>query len=209
MEPPRSLRWLPQGRRRVLLAAAGAVAVGLAGPRAARSAQANPMAEAELARAARRGELCSISNATGTGLRGEYYAGEPGKGDPLLVRVDATVDFDPALEWPAQLAAKRPASARWSGWVKPPISGRYRFHADQNAARLVVARQVMAGPGAAADGSIELAAGRFYPITLEIAQLAAMTGRLRLEWTAPHGARYLVPRALLFLPSEAVPATKR
>ena len=24
----------------------------------------------------------------------------------------------------------------------------------------------------------------------------------RLEWTAPHGARFLVPRALLYLPTE-------
>ena len=166
------------------------------------------MAAAELERAARRGELCSAANATGVGLRGEYFAHAIGAGEPLLARTDGTIDFDPSFEWPAARAAQRPASARWSGWVKPPISGRYRFHADQPFARVVVARQLMAGEGAAPDAAIELAAGRFYPIGVEMTALDGMAGRLRLEWTAPHGARYLVPRALLFLPNDSVVASK-
>jgi PA14 domain len=168
----------------------------------------NPLADAELKRAAQRGELCSAANATGTGLRGEYFAHDLSQGAPLLVRVDGTVDFDRDLEWPAQRSGQRPASARWTGWVKPPISGRYRFHADQAGARVTVARQPLVGEGAPDGASIEMSAGRFYPITLEVQHLATMTKRLRLEWTAPHGARFLVPRALLFIPNDTVAVTK-
>ena len=170
---------------------------------------ADGMAAAELKRAERQGELCSAANATGTGLRGEYFAQRIGQGAPLLVRVDSVVEFDRTLEWPADHAARRPVSARWNGWVKPPIGGRYRFHADQPGARLVVARQVLVGEGApAGTPTVELAAGRFHPISLEMPRLDAIAGRLRLEWTAPHGARYLVPRALLFGPNESALATK-
>jgi hypothetical protein len=166
----------------------------------------NAMAEAEAKRAARQNDLCSAANATGTGLRGEYFARTAGKGEPLLVRVDATIDFDSSFEWPAQRASQRPGAVRWTGWVKPPVSGRYRFHLDQPSARVLVSRQVLAGEGAAPDSAIELEAGRFYPVLLEVDRLESISGRLRFEWTAPHGARYLVPRALLFTPSETVKA---
>jgi hypothetical protein len=164
------------------------------------------MAEAEARRAARQNDLCSAANATGTGLRGEYFARTIGKGAPVLVRVDATIDFDSSFEWPKQGMVQRPGAARWTGWVKPPVSGRYRFHLDQPLARVQVSRQVLAGEGATPDSAIELEAGRFYPVVLEVERLEGISGRLRFEWTAPHGARYLVPRALLFTPSETVKA---
>ncbi len=172
--------------------------------RAEPAAAALPSTDPELQRAAQRGELCSTKNAVGTGLRGEYFARAAGGGEVLLVRTDGTVDFDSRFEWPAQRSVSQPESARWTGWIKPSMTGRYRFHADQATASLVVAHQPMLGEGAAAGTSIELAAGRYYPITLQLDQLASMKGRLRLEWTAPHGARYLIPRALLFLPTEQV-----
>ena len=205
-DPRPTPRELDSGRRDALLRAAGAALLlalmrrdGWAG---AASSPGSALATVELKRAAERAELCSAANATGTGLRGEYFAREAGKGEPLLVRLDPTVDFDASLEWPETQANKRPASARWTGWIKPPISGEYRFHLDQPYARLLVSRQLVAGEGAAADAAIALAAGRYYPIALDARRLRDMSGRLRLEWTAPHGARYLVPRALLFLPSD-------
>lgn len=193
-------------RRRILLAGASLAAVWPMPGLGADAPAALPIADAELQRAAQRGELCSTKNAVGTGLRGEYFARDTGRGEVLLARTDGTVDFDRTFEWPAQPAGPRPESARWSGWIKPSIAGRYSFHAEQAAASLVVARQTLLGEGAAAGASIELAAGRFYPITLQLDQIASMKGRLRLEWTAPHGARYLIPRALMFLPTERVVA---
>ena len=185
-------------RRRLLLGAALGVGCFL-------SARASPtpdnaMAAAELKRAAERADLCSASNATGSGLRGEYFAKEPLASAPLLVRVDTTIDFDATLDWPANLSGRRPSAARWTGWVKPPYTGSYRFHVEQPAARVVVARQVVVDNGATG-ATIHLDTGRFYPIDVDAGRLDALVGRLMLEWTAPHGARYVVPRALLFLPT--------
>jgi hypothetical protein len=63
------------------------------------------------------------------------------------------------------------------------------------------ARQPLAGPDAAPD--VELSAGRFYPILVEVDRIAAADARIRLEWTAPHGARF--PRAA----RPALPAHRR
>jgi hypothetical protein len=198
--------------RRLWLARAASAAIVIGLPRLAEPAAAQPAAgsvgAAELKHAAERAELCSAANATGTGLRGEYFARDPKANAPVLVRVDATLDFDPLLEWPAALANQRPGRARWTGWVRPPIGGRYRFHVDQPDTRVVVARQVLVGEGAASDATIELAAGRFFPITVEARRLDEISGRLQLEWTAPYGARYVVPRALLFVPSDTAPASR-
>ncbi len=119
-------------RRRVLLGAA----LGAGCFWSARAAPPSPndtMAAAELKRAAERADLCSASNATGSGLRGEYFAKDPVASAPLLVRVDPTIDFDPTLDWPANLAGRRPSAVRWTGWVKPPYAGSYRFHVEQRA----------------------------------------------------------------------------
>jgi hypothetical protein len=56
-----------------------------------------------------------------------------------------------------------------------------------------------------ADAAIDMASGRYYPILLEARRLDALNGRLKLEWTTPYGARYVVPRGLLFVPSESAP----
>lgn len=199
-------------RRRVWLSVAAASALLLLARRDGVSAIAppatRPAVDAELRRAAERSDLCSSSNVVGTGLRGEYFAQNAKQKSPLFVRTDPTVDFDATFDRNETGVRQRLGSARWTGWVKPPVSGIYRFHADQPLARLVVSRQVMVGADAASSASIELAAGRFYPIVLEVDGLYEMKGRLRLEWTAPHGARFLVPRALLFVPNENALATK-
>jgi len=146
-------------------------------------------------------DLCSARNAVGVGLRGEYFAKVEWQGVPLLSRTDPSIDFDASLDWPSHTPA--PRSVRWQGWVKAPISGTYRFHVEAAPARVSVARQDVVGGDRGQSLPIELQAGRFYPITVEIAHLDARPrGPLMLEWTAPHGARYVVPRSLLFLPTE-------
>ncbi|HEX6707041.1 MAG TPA: PA14 domain-containing protein [Albitalea sp.] len=164
-----------------------------------RRASSNHLAEAELEHAAQRAALCSSANVAGVGLRGEYFADEGCRGPALLIRQDATIDFDASLDWPAERRDQRPRSVRWTGWVKPPLPGRYRFHPGTSEAQVQVSRQRVAGPDA--DDGIELAAGRFYPIAIELDRIAPGAADVRLEWTAPHGARFLVPRALLYLPT--------
>ena len=141
---------------------------------------------------------CSDRNAKGVGLQADYFADAGLQGARLLSRIDPTVEYDAQRDWPAAGPAARPRSARWEGWIKAPLSGRFRFHAEP-AATVRVSDQRMAGLGAAPDAAIELTAGRFYPIVMT-AELSDAVGA-RLEWTAPHGVRYVIPRALLFLPS--------
>ncbi len=161
------------------------------------------LSQSERASADQRGQLCTAANATGVGLRGEYFSKAGQAGETLLQRIDATIDFDAAMEWPTELAAKPARSVRWSGWVKPPLSGTYRLHVTAPDAKLVIANREFQGP-AAQDAAIELAAGRFYPVRIELDVPSSASARMRLEWTAPHGARYVVPRPLLFQPTEAV-----
>lgn len=200
---PQRRAWLSAGAAFALLLLARRDGITASAPAATRAA-----ADAEMRRAAERSDLCSSANVVGTGLRGEYFAQNTKQNAPLFVRTDPTVDFDSTFDRNETSAHPRLESARWTGWVKPPVSGVYRFHVDQPLARLVIARQVMLGADAPPNASVELGAGRFYPIELEVNGLREMKGRLRLEWTAPHGARFLVPRALLFVPNENALARK-
>ena len=59
------------------------------------------------------------------GLTGAYYANRTMSGAPAATRTDAGVDFDwwdvaPVPELPADTF-----SIRWSGWLTPPVTGRY------------------------------------------------------------------------------------
>ena len=163
----------------------------------------------ELEQAAKRGELCSSANPVGAGLRGDYYASENCQGPLLLSRIDPLVDFDMSFDWPAAQSSQRPHSVRWSGWIKPPLAGVYRFHCDAAGARLLVSRIVQVGEGSLPDTHIDLAAGRFSPLVVQLSQLSNIIGRVRLEWTAPHGARFVIPRQLLHLPSDTVSTVAR
>lgn len=147
--------------------------------------------------------LCTAANAVGVGLEGVYFEGERFGGRELFRRLDATIDFaSPAdLAPPAGVGAAR--SVRWKGWIKAPMPGAYRFHAASPGLSIRVANQVAAADGEPA-AALQMAAGRFYPIQVELAAASAPTGPVRLEWTAPHGARYLVPKALLFAPTDSV-----
>lgn len=217
--PPKASR-----RRHVLLAGMGVVVAGAAaGAYFWQRERAHAMAEAasrvgpgagnytspDQQSADMRANLCTGSNAVGAGLRGEYFAGAIGVGEPVLVRVDSPMHFDATLNWPDNLPVQRPGSVRWTGWIKAPLAGGYRFHADAPGMRVSVANEVVAGLGAPGAEPFAMAAGRFYPITVELTQVSADMGEVKLEWTAPHGARYLVPRSLLFLPTDTVTEVPR
>ncbi len=201
----------PFSRRHLILGAAAALGstalmrwdgtgVRLAGSTAPAT---GGLGDPELKYAQQRADLCGAGNAVGVGLRGEYFAQADLAGAVLLTRVDRFVDFDAQMDWPADQPA--PRSARWSGWIKPPLAGAYRFHADGPGMRVSVANRVVAdadAPVRPETAAVDMALGRFYPITVELRRIEArFTGRWRLEWTAPHGMRYVVPTALLFVPN--------
>jgi beta-glucosidase len=157
--------------------------------------------EAAARSAGSRDTLCTSASPVGIGLRGEYFSGTGLSGRRLLSRVDPMVDVDFA-QWPTG-SQERPLSARWSGWIKAPVSGRYRFHVVPEGAKLTVSRQLLTGSPSAhsAPDSIELVAGRHYPVVVEF---SGSGGRVQLSWTLPHGARAVIPRVFLNLPSDSV-----
>jgi PA14 domain len=193
----RGMTCLSSPRRDVVMFAAALLAASCSrAPEAAK----NSAGAGELQQADLRAQLCSSANAVGVGLRGEYFSTIARSGPPDFVRVDASIDFDGSLDWPSSRAAQRPRSVRWQGWIKAPIAGRYRFHAEPLGATVEVAKAIVTGEEAPAEAVVEMAAGRFYPIILSIDDVGAAQ-RVRLEWTMPHGGRGVVPRALLFLPT--------
>jgi hypothetical protein len=153
--------------------------------------------------------LCTSANARGVGLRGEYFARSGFLGGTLLARTDSTIDFDSSLGWPSDHATEMPKSARWTGWVRAPITGRYKFHVEPHDALVTISRVRVAGNTSSADASLELIAGRFYPISVEVDRIDPLNSSIRLEWTAPHGARFIIPRSLLNPPTDTVSSSPR
>lgn len=154
----------------------------------------------ELKYAKQRADLCGAGNAVGGGLRGDYFSAPEFGGAVLLTRIDRSIDFDAGLDLSAEQAG-RVQSVRWTGWIKPPVPGHFQFHADAPGLRVKVTQIWMAGQGAQTGATTAMALGRFYPITIELATIdRSYKGRWRLEWTAPHGLRFVIPTALLFGP---------
>lgn len=64
-----------------------------------------------------------IAAAPGSGLRGEYFAGELWEGEPVFTRVDPLLLF----AWPEEEPWPAPFSVRWTGTLAAPVDGVYRF----------------------------------------------------------------------------------
>lgn len=60
------------------------------------------------------------------GLKAEYYDNQDLKGQPKI-RTDEWINFEPANQAPDPFIPKSPVSIRWSGMLRPTISGEYRL----------------------------------------------------------------------------------
>jgi beta-glucosidase len=106
------------------------------------------------------------------GLRGEYFANATFAGEPVLVRIDQTVNFD-WVSVPAVPVGPERFSVRWSGQIRPATSGLHVFRArSDDGIRVFLDDQVIiddwddhaARPAAA---TIRLEAERLYSIRIE------------------------------------------
>ena len=124
------------------------------------------------------------------GLLGEYYNGTNFE-TKVLSRVDRAVDFD----WPLNVspaAGVNPSffSARWTGKLQPPKSGKYTFSAKvDDGIRVWVGGKKVIDAWALHDsenfsGSVELAANQQYDLKVEYFN-DIYEGEIHLLWVMP------------------------
>ncbi len=131
------------------------------------------------------------SNGRVHGLTGSYFKGATPQGTPVLTRLDPVIDFTwvkqtPVGDWPAA-----EFSARWEGFLVPPVTGTYQLGANGHnnyslsldGERLVAYRGVHEASQRVK--SVDLEAGRFYRISLEFANTGAAP-QIQLVWSLPH-----------------------
>ncbi len=126
---------------------------------------------------------------TGNGLQGAYYAGHNFE-QHLLTRRDATLNFDWHGRRPVAGAGAEQFSVRWTGWLVPPMTGRYVLHLSvDDGVRLWVNERLLLDDWRDQglnyyQVAIDLHAGQAYPVRLDYCQATAAT-RVRLAWELP------------------------
>ena len=105
------------------------------------------------------------------GIKAEYYNNMSFEGTPKT-RTEKWINYDPANVPPDPDVPQSPMSARWSGTIRPPLTGEYAFtlYAD-DACRLEIDGKVLFGsnhPGLSKkEAMIHLEAGKDYTIVAE------------------------------------------
>jgi hypothetical protein len=143
------------------------------------------------------------------GLKAEYYAGEQ-FGTLKLTRTDPAITFF----WP-ETTAPAPGlpgdyfSVRWTGTLKPPVSGNWQFFADaDDGIRVWIDGQLvidkwdpppsvyydLTGP------AISLTGGQNHALRVEYQDFFS-DGLVVLKWQGPGQPRQPVPTSALFLPT--------
>lgn len=106
------------------------------------------------------------------GLKAEYFDNMNLEGEPK-VRTDDWINFEPANQAPDPFLPKSPLSIRWTGKLKPPVSGTYTFgYTTDDGCRLYIDGEklidVWYGRGVTVDTiRVDLEAGKTYQLQVE------------------------------------------
>jgi hypothetical protein len=148
---------------------------------------------------------------SGTGLRGEYFAGK-GFEKPVIVRTDPRVDFDWGSTAPASGVPADHFSVRWSGQVLPLYSQTYTFTTrSDDGVRLWVSGKLLVDnwtnhAATENSGTISLVAGTKVDIKLEYYE-ATGGAVAQLSWASQSQPKQIVPAAQLFPATPSVGGT--
>jgi PA14 domain len=141
------------------------------------------------------------ASTTQSGLRAEYFD-QPDFVNPVLIRVDTTVNFDWGSNSPDDTIAPDTFSVRWTGQVRSRYSETYTFHTvSDDGIRLWVNGQLIidnwtAQPATENTGTIALAANQDYDIKLEyFEQTGASISKL--YWSSASQLKEIVPQSQL------------
>ena len=141
----------------------------------------------------------------GTGLLGEYYSSQlmTFTNSPTLARTDATVNFDWGSGAPNGNLSSDDFTVRWTGAVQPLFNETYTFYTTTDDGvrlwvngQLVVDKWIDQGT-TEWSGSLSLAAGKKYPITMEFYEKAG-NALAALSWSSPSTAKVVVPQSQLY-----------
>jgi hypothetical protein len=140
-------------------------------------------------------------NCTG-GLKGSYYNTIDLTGSPVLVRTDATVNYDWVLGSPAPSVNVDNFSVRWDGQVEAPVTGAYTFtvRADDGIRLwvnnlLLIDKWIDQAP-TEWSGSISLTAGQKYAIKMEYYERGG-GAVAQLSWAYTGQAKQIIPTSRL------------
>ncbi len=141
--------------------------------------------------------------ANGTGLRGQYYAGN-NFNNLVTTRIDPTVNFNWGSGASVTGSGTDNYTVRWVGEVQATQTGAYSFTTTtDDGARLWVNNTLLVDKfvsqsGVTWSGTINLTAGVKYPITMEFLEVAG-NASAKLEWLRPgQTVKEIVPQIQLY-----------
>ncbi len=127
----------------------------------------------------------------GKGLKAEFWNQKAGfDGQPVVTRIDGKIDNWWGDGSPATAVQVDDFSCRWSGFLRPKVSGSYRFQTGcRTGCRLSIDGQVIHDAWTTKNEwtdskSIDLEAGKRYAIVLESHHDGGGAG-MRLKWSGP------------------------
>lgn len=139
----------------------------------------------------------------GMGLMGEYF-GANDFTDRRLTRLDPVISFDWKTGAPDPSMSADNFSVRWSGFVRPKVTGTHTFRVEANdRVRLsingkeVVKQQLGQDPPPPPPTSVDLVRGVPYAIQIEYVEFTG-SANIKLLWSAPGLAEEVVPSQHLY-----------
>ena len=139
----------------------------------------------------------------GTGLTGSYFSNRNLTGTPTMTRTDPVISFTNWGPAPPITGVASNYSVRWTGYVVPLYSETYTFTTiSDDGVRLLINNQIVVDnwtdhSATSNPGSITLAAGQRYAITLEYYQ-GGGAAVIQLYWQSERQAQQIVPQVQLF-----------
>lgn len=142
------------------------------------------------------------------GLLGEYYDESNLQNESALRmrRIDPRIAFNFGYEPPDAVIEPEDYSIRWTGYIRPTVSGNYSFntYSDDGVRVTVNDTMVIDNWGllslaySESDAPIYLQAGTYYPITVDYQQMP-LYAAVFLFWTAENVPVELIPEANFFV----------
>ena len=130
--------------------------------------------------------LCADADCKTPGLKAEHFANYDYAGPAASTGTEANA----RISWAGEVKG---SSARWSGYIRAPKSGEYRFRFSSTSGNriLIGGKPILDSHDGRPDhtpplasGAVSLEGGKLYPITVEAIQYGA-AGRQKLVWSAP------------------------